>query len=117
MLGVAAKTVVAEMVDLFLARDVAVEVEVHYKRYSHCLSIEGHPAITTLSAFTRGRALPDVAGGWPPISHESVIDYHDPFTNALDDAITAIIQLIRVDVQIVHWGRYSISKSKASSGV
>ena len=102
MLGVAAKTVVAEVVDLLLARDVAVEVGVHHQMYSHCLSVEGHTAITTPSAFTRGRALPDVAGRWPPISHESTIDHHDPFMNALDDAITAIIQLIRVDVQIVH---------------
>ena len=62
MQRVAAQAVVALVVDLLFAGDVAVVVGEHHQMYGDSLAIQTHPAITTTSTGTRIGASPEVAG-------------------------------------------------------
>jgi hypothetical protein len=63
MLRIAAQALVAQVVDLFLAGDVAEVVGVGHDVDGNGLPIETHAAIPTTSPSPRGRSSPEVTWG------------------------------------------------------
>ena len=80
--GVAAQAVVALVVDLLLAGDVAVVVAVHDKVNCHRLADEGHAPVATTFASARVWPCPDVAGAGFVIQNEAEIRDLDSFIDA-----------------------------------
>jgi hypothetical protein len=62
VIGIAAKAIVAEMVDLFLAGDVAVVVGEHHQMHSHSGVVQAHAAIAATFAVTGMWTCPYPAG-------------------------------------------------------
>ena len=99
MSRVTATTVIAEVVDLFLARDIPIEVGVDHQMNGHSLAIEAHPAITTTSAFAGVGAFPQEAGGGLIVQYEACVGHGNTSQDTLDDPIASVVQLIGVNIQ------------------
>jgi hypothetical protein len=59
---IAAQAVVALVIDLFLCRDIPIEMGVDDTVNSRCFPIDGDTAIATASTVARIATSPDVAG-------------------------------------------------------
>ena len=85
MLWVAAQSLVAQMIDLFLTRDIAEIVCVSYEMCSDGLTIETHTAIPTTSTRARCRPSPEMTWGCLVIYFESSVGNVASGFNLLDD--------------------------------
>jgi len=92
---VTAATVVTQVIDLLLARDVPVEVGVDHQMDGHCLAVEAHPAIATTSAFARVRAFPQEAWGGLLVQYEAGVGYGNTSQDTFDDHLTTFTELVR----------------------
>lgn len=96
---VAASTVVAQMVDLLFAGDIAVIVGEHHQMNSYRLTVEGHAAIATTFTVTRVGAGPDVTWARLIVEHVAEVFDFDSLVDAGHDLPTTVGQLCRVYVE------------------
>lgn len=74
VIRIAADTVVASVIHLLLARNVAVKMGEGYEVNGHRLSIQGHSAIASASTFPTVTTLPFPAAGFV----DDMNSVHDP---------------------------------------
>lgn len=96
---VAASTVVAQMVDLLFAGDIAVIVGEHHQMNGYRLTVEGHTAIASALAVTRVGAGPDVAWAGLAIHDVAKVLDLDTLVDAGYHHPTTVGQLCRVYVE------------------
>lgn len=71
---VPAQPVVAQVIHLFLARDVAKKMSEGHQMGGYGEAIQTHASVTTPSATARGAPLPDEARTWATADNKSQIN-------------------------------------------
>ena len=91
VLGVAAQPLVAQVVDLLLARDVPEVVGVGHDVRGDGLIIETHAAIATTASRARGRASPEVTWGCLVVDVVAGVFDAAPGIDLGDDLVPSIL--------------------------
>lgn len=99
MCWITTQALVAQVVDLLFAGDIAVVVSKHHQMNGYRLTVEGHASIATTFTVTRVGAGPDVAWAGLPIMNVAEVFDFDTLIDAGHDLPTTVGQLCRVYVE------------------